>query len=186
MKKKERKVFHGAKELFFRSVTPLIASRDHFVPFILTPRSLTSLCLDESSRPPRQSVFQVHRRELSTADSRHFRGIIFPSIHTLNPRRISLSRRLSIFSPSFPFFFFFFPPPIQRRRDPALCMIPRFSVRFTLSSSHLFTLAHNRHCFATLFNVKDTFKEIGILLCRYWNVTAGYGRLRFRFPRYFV
>lgn len=105
MKKKEREVFHGAKELFFRSVTPLIASRDHFVPFILTPRSLTSLCLDESSRPPRQSVFQVHRRELSTADSRHFRGIIFPSIHTLNPRRISLSRRLSIFSLSFFFFF---------------------------------------------------------------------------------
>lgn len=99
--------FHGTKELFFRSVTPLIASRDHFVPFIFTPRSLTSLCLDESSRPPRQLVFQVHRRELST-DSRHFRGIIFSSIHTLNPRRISLPRRLSIFSLSFFFFFSIF------------------------------------------------------------------------------
>lgn len=70
--------------------------------------------------------------------------------------------------------FFLTPHPPQRRRDPALCMIARFSVHFTRSFSRLFTLASQSPLpcpFSRYGHVqRDCYP---IISCRY-AVTIGY------------
>lgn len=49
LRRKENGFFTGWKSSFLVRLRHWLRHENHFVPFILTPRSLTSLCLDESS-----------------------------------------------------------------------------------------------------------------------------------------